>query len=389
MATTLSDKELLRKLVSFDSTSARSNAPIAEFACEYLDRPGIMIDRITNGEGTKINLIARTGPSPSGEREAARGLVLSGHFDVVPAKEPEWTSDPFNMIEANGQLIGRGACDMKGSVALAMNALVDASGQSLKHPLVVLLSYDEEVGSLGAARMAEKWGSRDPLPRNVVIGEPTSLKAVRMHKGHLKLKVTIKGKAAHSGTPQLGVNAIELATRVLERLVKLKDQLETEHCETSTFFPEVPFVALNIARITGGDAINVVPDRCVIDLGVRPLPGLESQPLIERVQDAVARANVPAELLKFELVNDSPPMLLREEATVYRTLREMLSQKQSLGVSFSTDGGVLTRRMGLDCVLFGPGSMATAHQANESLPIAELERAAPILRRLIQRLCME
>jgi acetylornithine deacetylase len=293
------------------------------------------------------------------------------------------------MIEANGRFIGRGTCDMKGSVALAMNALIEASAKSLKHPLVVLLSYDEEVGSLGAARTAEKWGSREPLPPNVVIGEPTSLKAVRMHKGHLKLKVTIKGKAAHSGTPQLGVNAIELATRVLERLVKLKDQLETEHCETSKFFPDVPFVALNIARITGGDAINVVPDRCVIDLGVRPLPGVESQPLIERVQDAVTKAHVPAESLKFEVVNDSPPMLLREDAPVYRTLREMLSQKQSLGVSFSTDGGVLTRRMGLECVLFGPGSMATAHQANESLPIAEFERAAPILRRLVQRLCME
>ena len=169
MTATLSDRELLARLVAFDTTSHRSNREMADFVREYTDRPGIRIEEQPSPCGEKLNLILSTGP----ELDDRSGLTLSGHMDVVPALEPDWQSDPFTLTERDGNLYGRGSCDMKGFDALALNALVEASTRELSHPLVLALTYDEEIGTFGARHLVENWPRIARMPRACIVGEPT------------------------------------------------------------------------------------------------------------------------------------------------------------------------------------------------------------------------
>src|SRR3954464_15613532 len=284
MPTHLSDAELLACLVGFDTTSRNSNLPIADFLCGYLDRPGARLARNSSADGTKANVIAWLGPEPAGDR---RGLVLSGHMDVVPAEEDGWRHDPFHLADEGDRWVGRGSCDMKGFLALAANLTAEADPRSWRAPLALVFTYDEEVGTLGAKRLTESFPEAERLPRSAVIGEPTSLRVARTHKGHTKLRITLKGVSAHSGYPHLGVNAIEPAGRVVEALAGLRRALEQEEVPYAELFPEVPYVPLNVGTIHGGSAINVVPDRCVVEVGLRPLPGMAgraTEALVDRVR---------------------------------------------------------------------------------------------------------
>ncbi len=381
----LSDTELLARLVGFDSTSRNSNLPLADFLAGYLDRPGVRIDRNLSPDGTKTNLIAWAGPPPNPEDR--RGLLLSGHLDVVPADEEGWRSDPFTLTDAGDRWVGRGACDMKGFVALAANLFSEVDLARLAAPLVLVFTYDEEVGTLGARQLYESYPLGTALPANAVIGEPTSLRVARLHKGHLKMRITLKGMSAHSGYPHLGVNAIEPAGRVVEALSHLRRALEGEEVPHRELFPEVPFVPLNVGTIHGGSAINVVPDRCTVEIGLRPLPGMDSEPLIERVRQAVHAAAAPL-VPEIEVLSDSPPMLLPPAAPILRHLTALVGQEEELSVSFATDAGWLAR-LGIDCAIWGPGTIEVAHKPNEHLPKAELAAARGLLETTVRRFCME
>ncbi len=212
---TLPDAGLLGRLIAFDTTSRNSNLPLADFLCDYLDRPGIRISRVPSADGAKTNVVAWVGPQPTADR---RGLVLSGHMDVVPAEEDGWTSEPFALTDGGDRWVARGACDMKGFLALATNLAAEAAEAGTarwRAPLALVFTYDEEVGTLGAKRLTESFPEAAALPRSAIIGEPTSLRVVRTHKGHFKLRITLHGVAAHSGYPHLGANAIEPAGRVI------------------------------------------------------------------------------------------------------------------------------------------------------------------------------
>lgn len=379
----LPDRELLGRLVGFDSVSRNSNLPIAEFICDYLDRPGVTIDRRRCRDVSKVNVVIKAGSDDDG----GGGLMLSGHLDVVPADEDQWRSDPFTLTEVDGTLVGRGACDMKGSIALAVNVMAQTDPASLQRPLALLLTCDEELGTLGAQHFAKTWPADQRLPRSVVIGEPTSLSVVRMHKGHLIMRVTVHGKSAHSGSPHLGANAIEGAGRVVQALARLAGQFKQKRCDSSNFFSAVPYPVLTVARIHGGTAVNVVPDECVIELGLRLLPGMNTDAMIEWVRDTVVKSD-PQQPISVEVVNDSPPLLTDQHAEVNTALCESVRQSRSLGVSFASDAGPLSRA-GYECVLFGPGSIEAAHKPNEFVPIAELVRAREILHRLVERFCLD
>jgi acetylornithine deacetylase len=391
----LSDAELLSRLVGFDSTSRNSNLPIADFLCEYFDRPGVRLLRHPSADGDKVNLIVSVGPEPDGEGaengHGRPGLVLSGHMDVVPAEEPEWESDPFALAERDDRYVGRGACDMKGFLALAANLALAAlaapatHGRRLAHPLVLLFTYDEEVGTLGARRLVETCPEARALPASAVIGEPTGLRVVRAHKGHLTMRITLHGRSAHSGYPHLGRNAIEPAGEVIAALSRLRRELAAEGAPNAELFPEVPFVPLNVGRVQGGAAINVVPERCAVELGLRALPGVDSRRLAERVERAARAAAAPFEP-EVEVLADSQPLLVAEDALVLRRLCALVGQRQSATVSFATDAGWL-QRLGMDCVIFGPGSIDAAHRPNEHVPKADLAAARTVLEQLIEGCC--
>ena len=382
--TLLPDAGLLARLIAFDTTSRNSNLPLADFLCDYLDRPGIRISRVPSADGTKTNLVTWVGPEPTADR---RGLVLSGHMDVVPAEEDGWTSDPFTLTDGGDRWVARGSCDMKGFLALATNLAAEAATETLRAPLALVFTYDEEVGTLGAKRLTESFPEAASLPRSAIIGEPTSLRVVRTHKGHFKLRVILHGVSAHSGYPHLGTNAIEPAGRVITALAALRRELEAETPLNRELFPEVPFVPLNVGTVHGGSAINVVPDRCVVEAGVRPLPGITSAELIERVDRAVLAAAAPFKP-DIELLSDSPPLLLDEAAPIHRHLCALVGQTAGASVSFATDAGWL-QRLGLDCAIFGPGTIEVAHKPNEHLPKDEFAAARGLLARTIDAFCRE
>jgi acetylornithine deacetylase len=378
----LADAALLERLVAFDTTSSLSNLPLADFIADYLDRPGVRIERLPSESGTKANLLVRAGP----ERDDGAGLTLSGHMDVVPAEEPEWRSPPFELTRVGETYVGRGTADMKGALALAVNRLAGSDPARLRRPLALLFTYDEEVGTLGARRFAESAGPAPALPRDVVIGEPTSLRVVRLHKGMIRLQLDFSGRAAHSGYPHLGRNAIEPAARAIAALADLRLELESERPPHGEHFPEVPFAALNVGVVSGGSAINVIPDRCTVQVGIRLLPEMRADAMIERVRDTVTAA-LPDEPFRLTPLGESPAMMLDEHAALHRELCGMVGQQGTESVAFATDAGWL-QRVGLRCAVFGPGSIEVAHRPNEFLPIAEFERAGGVLDELIHRRCL-
>lgn len=383
MAAHLSDAELLARLVAFDTTSRHSNLPLADFLADYLDRPGIRVERNPSADGTKVNLIAWVGPELQRDRH---GLVLSGHMDTVPAEEAGWRSDPFTLSDEGDRWVARGSCDMKGFLALAANLAVEVARNRrglMRAPLALVFTYDEEVGTLGARRLTETY--RGTFPRSAIIGEPTSLRVARVHKGHLKMRITLHGKSAHSGYPHLGLNAIEPAGRVIAALTGLRQELEAEPAANRELFPEVPFVPLNVGIVHGGSAINVVPDRCDVEVGVRPLPGVESEALAERIRRAAGEAAAPFEP-EMEILSDSPPMLLDEASPIHRHLCAMVGQRTGSSVSFATDAGWL-QSLGMDCAIFGPGSIEVAHKPNEHLPKDEFAAARGFLDATVRRFC--
>lgn len=340
------------------------------------------IERNAAADGRKTNLIISAGP----EREDRSGVVLSGHMDVVPALEPDWQSDPFRLTAVDDRLVGRGAADMKGFLALAANRLAALDPASLRRPVVLLFTYDEEIGTLGARHFTETWPAPERLPREVVIGEPTELRVVRAHKGMLRLRLRFAGRAAHSGFPHLGHNAIEPAARAIVALSALRRQMEGERAPSSVQFPEVPFAALNVGTIAGGSAANIVPDRCEVDLGIRLLPGMTAEYMADRVRDAVAQVTGD-EPFQLEIVSLSPPISTPADAPIHRELCAAVHQSGEESVMFATDAGWL-QGAGFECVLFGPASIKVAHRANEYMPIAELDRAGEVLEALVHRRCI-
>lgn len=382
--TALSDRALLERLVAFDSTSRNSNRPIADFICDYLDGPNITIELHESKDDEKVNVVVGTrdrnvDTDRSGD---VPGLVLSGHLDVVPADEPEWHSDPFRLAERDGELYGRGACDMKGFVALAVNAFRRVAERSPNAPLMLLLTRDEEVGTIGAQHWAQTW-SGPPLPTDVVVGEPTEMQVVTMHKGFVQLRLDFAGVSAHSGYPHLGTSAIEPAAAAVTALTALRQELDAERPPYSDHFPDVPFAALNTGRIVGGSAINVVPDHCSIDVGIRMLPTMSTDTMVERVRAAVETA-VGDTPFALEVLSDSPPMWVDAPTGVAQDLMEAVSQETAATVSYTTDAGWF-QTVGHRCVIFGPGSIEVAHKPNEHLPIDQFEQARSILDTLIAR----
>jgi acetylornithine deacetylase len=306
-------------------------------------------------------------------------------MDTVPADEPEWNSDPYTLFESDGHYYGRGVCDMKGFLAVAMNVAASVRAEELKHPLILAFTYDEEVGIIGSKHLAQTYEGRGQLPTAAIIGEPTSLKVVRLHKGFLGFEVVLFGKSAHSGYPHLGKNAIEPAGALINALREFRRDLESESPPNAEHFPEVPYTALNLGTINGGSAANIIPDRCELACSLRILPGTDTKPMIERVH-AIVHDTLSGWDFEFLVTNEAPPLLLAEDSKIYRMLTAQVDQTETYSASYATDAGWL-QTLGMDCAVFGPGSIEVAHRPNESMPVAELAQCEAIVERAIDEFC--
>ncbi|MEO6379467.1 MAG: acetylornithine deacetylase, partial [Caulobacteraceae bacterium] len=264
--------EILARLVAFDTTSRNSNLDLIAYVEAELAPLEVVARRVPNAEGTKANLFATLGPAVEG------GVVLSGHTDVVPVDGQAWTSDPFVLTPRDGRLYGRGTCDMKGFLALALAAAPSFAAAGLKRPVHFAFSYDEEVGCLGAPDLIAAIAAQLPRPAAVIVGEPTSMEAVCGHKGIAAFKVTITGKEAHSSLTHLGVSANMAAVRLMALLSDLAERLTREADPASPFTPKG--ATLTIGQINGGTAVNILARQCVFVFELRCPPGLEAMAVL-------------------------------------------------------------------------------------------------------------
>lgn len=371
----MSVEETLARLVAYPTVSDRPVDGIAAYLAERAEAVGMRVERLDAPEPGKCNLVCRAGP------EGTDGLVLSGHMDVVPVAGQPWTSDPFVLTRRDDRLVGRGACDMKAFLAATMEALARVDVRGLRRELLLVWTHDEEVGCLGSRRLADELvASGRPVPSVALIGEPTSFRILRMHPGHAAARILCRGKAAHSSKPDLGDNAIRRAARAIDALDALAE--EWRHDVRFADLLERPFVVMNVATIRGGSAVNIVPDACEIDVGFRPLPGMEPEALFAAMKERVEAI----EGVSAELVRVTPAMLTPEGTPLEALLRPHATSPDLGAASFATDGGNLARA-GMRSLVFGPGSIDVAHKADEYVPIDELHRAVDVVAEVVARRC--
>lgn len=368
----------LARMIAFPTVSNRPVTALAAHLAERAEARGFRIERfVPPGQDGKCTVVASAGPG-----DARPGLAISGHMDVVPTEGQPWTSDPFRLTERDGVLYGRGTADMKGFIAAVVTALERIPVAELRRPLQLVWTHDEEIGCLGSAGLAAAWADR-AVPQACWIGEPTAFQILRMHPGHVAMEVEVRGRAAHSSRPDLGLNAIEGAAAVVGAVRALAVELENERRD----IPEMdrPWVAVNVGQIDGGTAVNVVPDRCVIRIGYRPLPGDAPAAVHDRLAEKIRRLELP-QPVHTRILRETPSLLTREDTPLRTVLADHADHAACGCASFATDGGNLAR-LGMAPLVFGPGSIEVAHQADEHVAVRDLVRTVDIAESVIRRWC--
>ena len=372
-------KELLARLVAFDTTSANSNIPLIAFVESYLAEHGITSDRVPTPDGAKASLFATIGPAGVG------GFALSGHTDVVPVRGQAWDTDPFKLSERDGKLYGRGSCDMKGFLACVLAMVPQFQRRRLKVPLHIAFSYDEEVGCTGVRPMIAELGSTLPRPRMVFVGEPTEMSVVSAHKGPVRWRVEVTGRAAHSSMPHYGVNAIAYASALIGELLRMEAELKAE-AEDRRFDP--PWTTLQVTQIEGGTASNIVPVPCWFGWEIRGLPGFDPMRLDARLRAFAAEKCLPemrrvAKEANIDItaINRVAAFTADAASGIVPLTLKLAEQNATFAVSYCTEAG-LFQEGGAPAIVCGPGHIAQAHTANEFIRVAELEKCLAFLDRM-------
>ena len=371
--------ELLARLVSFDTTSHKSNLQLIRFVEDYLLQHGVVSQIVPTADGEKASLYATVGPA------SVPGIALSGHTDVVPVDGQRWTSDPFIVAERDGKLYGRGTADMKGFLACALAAVPDYLKRQLAVPIHLAFSYDEEIGCLGVRPMIAEFGGRLVKPRMVLVGEPTSMSVVDSHKGPVRWHVEIKGRAAHSSMAPLGVNAIAIAGKLLRELADIEHELKLRP-QDARFDP--PYATLQVTRIDGGTATNIVPVSCRMDFDVRAIPGVDISAIDRRIHAFAAnvclpemRRIAPESAIDIAIANQVPPFSAGSTSEVVALALNLAGQNETHAVSYATEAG-LFQVAGSPAVVIGPGDIAQAHTADEWIAKDQIDKCSAFLARL-------
>ena len=381
-----SSSEMLAKLIAFDTTSWKSNLDLIAFIEDYLKSYGVAVQIFLNPEKTKANLLATIGP-----KEGA-GIMLSGHTDVVPVAEQNWSHDPFEMREKDGLLYGRGTCDMKGFIACVLTAVPAFVQADLAEPLLLAFSYDEETGCTGVMSLVRHVQAMKVKPRACIVGEPTSMKVVNSHKGIFHLLTRIYGLESHSSTDR-GVNTVMYAAEMISYLNRLAEEMRGRAPQVEGFDP--PYTTVHVGRIKGGTAANITPSYCEFEWDVRPMPGSEQDEVLTRFNQHVTEHILPA-MQKGCGEHDRPkvnvetdllarvPTLLPETGSSAETLVLALAEQNEVAVvSYGTEAGIFQATGGVPTVVCGPGSILQAHKPDEYIALSELRACDDFLGRLL------
>ncbi|MBB1607219.1 MULTISPECIES: acetylornithine deacetylase [unclassified Pseudomonas] len=373
-------KDRFAQLLALPSVSCtqpaldQSNRPVVELLATWLGDLGFACELQEIAPG-KFNLLASLGSGPG-------GLVLAGHTDTVPYDESLWKSDPLRLDERDGRWYGLGSCDMKGFFAIAIEALLPLLDKPLRQPLLILATCDEESSMAGARALAE---AGRPLGRAAVIGEPTGLRPIRLHKGVMMERIDILGQSGHSSDPSLGHSALEAMHAAIGELLALRAQWQKEFNNPQF---GVPQPTLNLGCIHGGDNPNRICGQCALEFDLRPLPGMDPQALRRAINERLAPlAERFAVRLDYQpLFPAVPPFEQAADSELVR-LAERLSGHSAEAVAFGTEAPYL-QQLGCQTLVLGPGDIACAHQPDEHLELARIPPTVELLRGLIQHYCL-
>jgi acetylornithine deacetylase len=354
--------DILDRLIAFPTVVGTPNADIVRWIEAYLVERGARVTVIEGPEGDRSNLFATVGPAD------VAGYILSGHMDVVPAGEPQWSSSPFALRRDGERLYGRGATDMKGFLAAALAALPALASSRLVRPIHFAFSYDEEAGCRGAPHMIARLPEFCAKPLGAIIGEPSHMRAVRGHKGKAAARVTIKGSSGHSSRPDLGLNAIHAMADVLNAAVD-----EAARLALGPFDPtfEPAYSSLQAGVISGGQSVNIIPETCTLDLEARCIPGVDPLRLLAPIKAAAEALTGRGFGVEWTPTSAYPPLRLPETAPLAALLQELTGETPLAAVSYGTEAG-LYQGAGIDAIICGPGDIGRAHKPNEFVLASEL-----------------
>lgn len=380
-----SSELILRDLVAFDTTSAKSNLPLIDHVQTYLAGLGISARLIPDATGTKANLWATIGPDREG------GLVLNGHTDCVPVTGEVWETDPFTLTERDGRLYGRGSADMKGFLAVALAAVPDLIAMNLERPVHLAFSHDEEIGCIGVRGLLRDEAARQSRPAVCIVGEPTLMQVVTGHKGGRAYRCHFTGHAVHSSLAPLGQNAIESAAELVVFLRSLAAELALGPQDADF---DLTHSTLSVGRIDGGTAINIVPSDASVTFEFRNLAEVDQQAIFDRIEAEVrtrilpqAQARYPAATARFEQIYEYPAHAISAEAPLVVAMKHIVGRNDHSKVAFGAEAGLFLREWGLATVLCGPGSITVAHRPDEYVERSQLAAADVMVRRAAQVFC--
>ena len=386
-AQTYTPLEMIERLIAFDTTSRLSNLVLIDFIADYLAGHGVESTRVFDASGEKANLYATLGPEQDG------GVVLSGHTDVVPVDGQDWASDPFILARRGDKLYGRGTADMKSFSAIALALVPEFLARGLDIPVHFALSYDEEVGCLGAPQLVSLLRDLPYTPQAVIVGEPTLMKLVDRHKGAARIRTTVTGLEIHSAYTDRGVSAILFAGRIIAFLDRIAAGFRAAGDPDSGFDP--PYHTLHIGTIHGGTADNIVPRHCAFNWEIRLMPGGDVETdLLDPLAAFVDKEVLP----EMHAVSTETGVVTERLATMAglapmkgspaeALVRQLTGDNSPPGaVSYGTEAG-LFQRGGIPTVVCGPGSILRAHKPDEYIEVEQVEACIAFMHRLMDHVC--
>ena len=379
-------REMLEKLVSYDTTSRNSNLELIGFIEDYLSSHGIASRRVYDAEKRKANLYATVGPEDRG------GIMLSGHVDVVPVDGQAWTTDPFALTLRDDKLYGRGACDMKGFVALMLVYAVAAKERGLDTPLHLAISYDEEVGCVGVRGLIDMLNDMPVKPVMCIVGEPTGMQPTIAHKGKRSFRAHVRGRECHSSLAPQGVNAVEYAAETVAYIRGIANRLRKHGPFDGEY--DVVHTTAHVGVMHGGTALNIVPKDCSFDFEFRHLPEQDPDALYDEVRrfaeeelTPAMRATDPESGFAWEEISSIPALAIEPDTDVVTLVKQLAERNDHGKVAFGTEAGLFQTRGGIPTVVCGPGHIEQAHKPDEFISLEQLAKGEAFMERLLDRVC--
>ena len=363
--------DFLEKLVAFPTVSLQSNRAMIGFMRDVLDKAGARVSEFEGPHAGNLNLFATIGPEDRG------GVVLSGHTDVVPTQGQAWTVEPFRLSRRGDRLYGRGTADMKGFLACALRAALLAGQRRLVTPLHLAFSCDEEIGCVGVRPMLQALAQQTPRPIACIVGEPTSMRLATGHKGKIALQAICTGRAGHSAFAPALLNPIAMAAALIAAIERLQERAARRGPRDEAY--EVPYATLHVGRIVGGEALNVVPSQCVLELEIRSAGADDAERLLGAVRAATARivktrrARFPEAAIEIRTINAYPALDAPADDAAAALVRRLTGDNGDIKVPFGAEGGLFREQLGVPTVICGPGSMEQGHKADEYVTVGQIE----------------